>query len=109
MAERGQAIVEVALVMPVLMFMALAFVEYGFLSTTKAHQDRETAVIAQYAAHHPGESWNSIANQQLPGCDVAVIVSQDIYTAIATCQYQPRVTSNIWAGLPMTSEEHATP
>jgi hypothetical protein len=108
-ADRGQAIVEFALIFPVLAFVMLGFIEYGFASTAKAHQDRETALIAEWAANHPGESWNSIANQELPGCAVDVTLDKDIYTATVTCQYQPRVTSNIWAGLPMTSVEHATP
>ena len=105
----AQALVEFAIVLPIALFMVLALVEYGFLRAQKDHQDRETAVVAEWAAAHPGESWNSIATAELPGCDVAVTLDRDIYTAQATCHYQPRITSNIWAGLALRSEEHATP
>lgn len=108
--QAGQAIVETALVLPLLLFIALGFTEAGILVATKADQDRSTAVVATWAADHPGADWQAVADQELPGCDVDVATSADppdLVTAAATCEYLPRVTRGLWDGLPISSEETA--
>lgn len=104
----GQAVVELALAMPIILFIALGFAELGFLIATKAHQDRSTYAVAGWASQHPGDSWESIASKELPGCDVEVDRSdRDLTRAIATCAYTPRVFPGLFDGLPITSEEVA--
>ena len=93
--------------MPILLFTLLGAIEAGFLLIDKAHQDRSTAVVAQWAASHPGESWNSVANRELSGCDVSVSEPKpDLVEATSRCQYRPNVFSG-WSGLPMSSREVA--
>jgi len=107
----GQAIVEMALLLPVLIFGALGFLEAGFLVAAKADQDRQNAVIAEWAAGHPGESWQPVAAVLLPGCTVAEVDHPDdppdLLTIGARCVYQPVVTAGLWAGLPISSEASA--
>jgi hypothetical protein len=105
----GQAIVEFALVFPIMCFAALGFVEAGFLIVEKAQQDRSTAVVAEWAAENPGnEGWNAVANTELPGCAVTVTTTpKDIVIAAATCQYEPKVTVGLWPGLVIGSTESA--
>lgn len=103
----GQALIEFALVMPIFLFAALGFIEAGFLVGTFAHQGRETDDVAEWAAGHPGESWNSMANALLPGCEVSVSTASDLTTATAVCHYQPRVFPTLFQGLRMTTEESA--
>jgi hypothetical protein len=107
---RGQALVEFALILPVMMLIILGAIEAGFLVNQKGSQDRATAVVADWAADHPGdESWHAVAADQLPGCDVTVdeIGRPGIVTAAATCQYQPVATHGLWDGLPISSSESA--
>lgn len=105
--SRGQAIVEMAIMLPVAMFIALGFTEVGFLVISKAQQDRTTAVVAEYAAQHDNDSWHALAAHELPGCDVSLSeTTKDVVVVTATCQYQPHVIPG-WGGLPMTSRELA--
>ena len=110
MKALGQALVEFALITPILLFTILGGVEAGFLLITKADQDRATAVIAQWAAMHPGESWNSVANKELPECTVEVKESSpDLLEATSRCLYSPKVLVGfpIFSGLPISSHETA--
>lgn len=108
MHPRGQVIVELAVTLPFILFLILSATEIGFLLIAKAHQDRATAVVAEWAAEHPGESWNSVAADELRGCDVAVMETEPhrIVEVTATCWYQPAVL-RIFSGLPMSSRESA--
>jgi hypothetical protein len=107
--RRGQALVEMALVLPLLLFLFLGAVEAAFLLTAKAYQDRATSVVAVWAAEHPRDSsWNSIAVRELPGCTVTVTTPRpDLIEATAICLYHPVATHGLWNGLPMTSRESA--
>lgn len=110
MRRRGQVIVELALAMPVLLFTILGGIEAGFLLIAKADQDRATQVVADWAVFHPGESWNSVANQELPGCTVTVDESsRDVVEAASRCQYRPKVLVGmpLFDGLPISSHETA--
>ena len=107
---RGQALVDFALILPILLFIILGAMEAGFLLITKAQQDRDTAVIAEWAVAHPGESWNSVANHLLPGCTVTVSTpTPDVVEAASRCQYHPKVLVGfpIFGGLPVSSQESA--
>ena len=107
LSRRGQILVEFAVLVPVLLFIILGAIEAGFLVNAKAAQDRSTAVVAEWAAEHPGESWNSVAARELPGCDVmATNPHQELVEITATCLYSP-VVLVMFEGLPMTSSESA--
>jgi hypothetical protein len=106
--RRGQALVELALALPLVLLILLGGLEAATLLVTKAHQDRATATVAAYAAGRPDdESWHSVAERELPGCDVTVDEPQPgLIEAMATCHYSPRILPG-WGGLPMTSRESA--
>jgi hypothetical protein len=105
----GQALVEFALIAPVMILVLLGAAEMGMLYAARAAQDRSTAVVADWAADRPGEDWRLAADRELPGCDVHVTIDDGlgILTATATCTYHPRITSNLWDGLPISSEASA--
>ena len=97
MKTKGQAIVEFALVFPILLFVILGGVEAGFLLITKADQDRATQVIADWAALHPGESWNSVANHELPDCTVTVSSPfRDVLEAASQCPYHSKILVGLY-------------
>jgi hypothetical protein len=106
-ARRSQAIAEFALLLPVLMLMLLGAVDVGFLFGDKFHQDRQTAVIAEWAADHPGESWNSVSSHELPTCDVTVTrPSRDLVEATAMCQHHSIFLPIL--SVPISSRESST-
>lgn len=111
MRPRGQVLAELAVALPLILFLIIGATEVGFLLIAKAHQDRSTAVVAQWAAGHPGESWNSVASHELPGCDVTVSTPlPDLIEASVTCRYRPVILDRLVPGLlnvPMTSQESA--
>lgn len=93
--------------MPIILFVVLGAIEAGFLLIHKAEQDRATAVVAEWAAEHPNESWNSVAERELRGCDVAVTEPRpDLIEATSRCQYRPSVLV-MFSGLPVSSQEAA--
>lgn len=102
----GQSIVEFALIFPLMCFAALGFFEAGMLLAQKAQQDRDTAVVADYAASHPGDAWQAIAARLLPSCTLDVSEASDLVTATSTCQYRGRVTSGL-LDVPISSSESA--
>ena len=110
MTARGQAIVEFALVFPILAFAGLGLAEAGFLLASQEDQDRATSTVAVWAASHPDADWHAVAASELPDCDVDVVASSDppdLFTVTARCTYHPRVTANLWTGLPITTEQSA--
>ena len=93
-SSRGQAIVEMALILPVFLLLTLGGLEVGRLEMSQGEQDRATALVAQWAAERPAEDWHPLALASLPDCDVSVdttdpkgiitVTSHCIYHAIAT-------------------------
>lgn len=104
----GQAIVEFALIFPVLAFGALGCIEAGFLMLAKFDQDRDTQTLADWSAERPGDSsWNAIANDLLAGCDVTVAEGHPgVVEASSRCVYEMRIVP-IFDGIPVSSQESA--
>lgn len=108
MAKRGQALVEFVVILPLVLFIILGATEVGFLLIAKAHQDRATAVVAEWAAEHPSDSWNAVANKELPGCDVEVSSPlPELVQATSQCRYQPKVGLPMFDQLLISSRETA--
>ncbi|MBA3583026.1 MAG: pilus assembly protein [Gemmatimonadetes bacterium] len=108
----GQALVEFALLAPVLLFTILGGIEVAFLLTDRDAQARDTGVVADYAAANPDDaSWHALAALRLPGCAVEVDRNPPgppgYVVASATCQYQPVATHGLWDGLPISTEAAA--
>ena len=104
----GQAIVEFALIAPIMILVLLGAAEMGMLYAARAAQDRATGVVADWAADRPGEDWHPAADRELPGCAVDVTTDElGIVHAGSTCTYGPKITSNLWDGLPISSEASA--
>lgn len=107
--RRGQAIVEFAAILVVFIPVFLLAMEVGWVVfISKPHQDRATEVIAEWAAGHPGESWNSVAANELPGCDVTVSEPfPDLIEARSTCQDEGHVIPGR-PSFPISSRETST-
>lgn len=108
--KRGQAIVEMALMLPVFLFAALAFCESGILIATWSEQQRQTGVLADWVVEHPNQDWSGVQNKLgLQNCTITVDAKNplDIVHAGVSCHYTPRITSNIWNGLAISTEADA--
>ena len=100
----GQALVEFALVMPLVFVIILGAMEAGALLIAKADQDRNVAELAAWSALYPDEPSGPVLGALgLSGCVVAVTTTDTLLTADASCTYSPIITSNLWEGLPIAS------
>ena len=95
---RGQAIVEFALVAPVLLLMLLGFIEVGRLFYIMATYHDATVVLADAVASngiaYPSSEFDALAasEEARVGCDVrALTVTDDGFRVVATlrCAYHP--------------------
>jgi TadE-like protein len=109
-SARGQALVEFALIFPVLIFAFLGMGEAGFLFAAQHGYQSEADVVAQWAAiNGPGNaSWDRIWSDEAArtGCDGRPVVTYPDGNASPgsrilvklDCHYSPRITSNVWPG-----------
>lgn len=102
--RRGQALVEFALVLPVLMFLLLAFGEVAFLVAAQHGWQREADALADWSASHPDEPWPS---GLLAGCDDVWVTTGELVTVDATCDYSTRL--GLLRGIPVSVEAVAAP
>ncbi len=103
----GQGLVEFALVLPLIMFMMLGAAEMGMLYAAFADQDRRTATMAEWSAEHPDSTeaeWSDLVVSIGPCGSAERSVDGDIVTVQMTCTYNPRITGNVWSGLPVSTE-----
>jgi hypothetical protein len=105
--RRGQALIELALALPLILLIVLGTVEISFALIAVAKQDRATSTLAQYAALHDDDSWHAVAERELRGCDVTISqVLPDLVKVEVSCPYQPKVFPG-WTGLRISSSEIA--
>jgi uncharacterized membrane protein len=91
-AERGQALVETAISLPILLGLFLGGVETAFLMTEKWSVEQRAAVLAAWVAAHPGEDPATAAAVLAPGCSVAIEpVDPDLVRASIECRYRSRI------------------
>lgn len=106
----GQAIVEMALILPLLLFLLLGTLEAGMLVAQKARQDGATLEAARWAAAHPDEPATGGADAVgLGDCYVESDEDPDLglITIHARCHYHPIALRGMWEGLPISSEASA--
>lgn len=109
--QRGQLVVEAAILIPVLLGLVLATVESGLLVAAYADQGRRTAVLADWAASHDARtfaaSWDGVVAVELPDCTVTIDESGvDLITVSAVCQYAGRVVPSLV--VPMSTDATAS-
>src|SRR5512146_911515 len=105
--KRGQALVEMALLMVFLGGVGWGVLESARLFLTVAHDNRATDTLAHWAAAHPGEDWSAVAERELPGCDVTVSEPMPgVIEAGSRCVYHPLLFRG-WDLLPISSRESA--
>ena len=108
--SRGQAIVEMALILPIFLLLTLGGLEVGRLEMSQGQQDRATALVAQWAAQRPTEDWHPLASHSLPDCAVTVDASdpQGLVTATSHCIYHAIATpGGPLDGITISSTEQA--
>lgn len=114
---RAQALVEFALVLPVFLLLGLGFGEAAFLFATQHGYQEGADVLAGFAAYHARDvafdaEWPVFSLDELDriGCDGSASISfpdgnrepgSRIVVGV-TCKYRPRITANLWAGLPIS-------
>ena len=115
--KRAQALVEFALVLPLFLLIALGFGEAAFLFATQHGYQDGADVLAGWAAYHvavPGWQigWDAVSadEERRIGCDGQARLSFPDGTQLPgsrlvvdlTCHYSPRITPNLWSGLPVS-------
>lgn len=117
--RRGQALVEFALVVPIILFTFLGMAEVGFLFADQHGWQRGADVLADAAAirvaTEPGDSWRAgwqaLADDERAraGCNPPDVSfpdgGQDPGQRVQvswTCDYRPRITAGLWPGLRAT-------
>lgn len=119
--SRGQALVELALVTPVLLLLILGAAEVGNLGVQRLAWANSAAALAEWAAYRPdevpGPSWAGVVDQETTRTRcVAADVSDAWFdddlgdhhpgsrvVVTMTCRYNP-LALQMWDGVPVTVE-----
>ena len=93
---RGQALVEFAIVAPILFLVLLACLGFGLFFVAQEAQASRTATVASYAAANPTEDAVAWA-ASLTSCPVTVTLAANVVTATVDC---PNPFGGIAPGVP---------
>lgn len=114
--EKGQAIVELALALPILLALILGGVEVGNLGVQRLAWASSVGALAEWAGFHPSEvpgpSWDALVADETDRtrCGSPTVSVEwpdgrdpgDRILVTETCAYQPIATSGLWSGMPVT-------
>lgn len=112
-ASRGVVIVEFAIVTALMLPVALMAGEAAFLLAYHYSQLNATVTLATVAAQDgPGAAFDAALASEAAriGCAppaASVDDSGPVVVVALTCPYSPRITSNVWSGLPVTTSASA--
>ena len=106
-AEHGQAMVEFALVAPVLLFALLGLGELGVLTATRYGWQDDLDTHVGWIAQHPGSEPSGVTDWTACGAAPAVTVTADVVTGTVTCRYGSRVFPGLFDGLPVSVDASA--
>lgn len=122
---KGQATVEFALLLPLLLFMGLGFLEGGILLNSQRSMQNSVDVLAKIAAEKietiGSEDWEAVILEEITRSSDRCAESPNIavsYPDVTTesgdrvkvswsCPYAPLVTNGLWPGLRITVESEA--
>lgn len=94
---RGQALVEFALVFPLMCAALLAFAEVGFLLAYQAGQQNATTTLATWRTQHPTDDIGPVLASEVAriGCDSPTLseTATPVVVVRLTCSYTGRVVS----------------
>lgn len=114
-AQGGQALVEFALVTPILLSMLLGFGEAAALVAQRDAWARLADDVAGYVAHHPADDaqalWDRVREPERCAQGTLVLdwpdgdewASGAILRAVVTCPYSPRIAPGLFDGLPVSA------
>jgi hypothetical protein len=110
--QRGQALVEMALVTPILLAILLGLGEAASLYAARTTYQNAAETLASWLAGHEGvegEEWEAVAASETArvGCDASPSIAwpdgapgpSTRLVVSLSCPYVPRITSNVWHGL----------
>ena len=96
-SEKGQAMVEMALVLPILILIIGGIVDFGWLFYNKLALNNAAREGARYAAihYHLSTDWNAQAVQLMQNVYVGTNFSQAIVYDAASAQIQAQISANV--------------
>lgn len=96
-SEKGQAMVEMALVLPILILIIGGIVDFGWLFYNKLALNNAAREGARYAAihYHLSTDWNAQAVQLMQNVYVGTNFSQAIVYDPASAQIQAQISANV--------------
>lgn len=96
-SEKGQAMVEMALILPVLILIIGGIVDFGWLFYNKLALNNAAREGARYAAihYHLSTDWNAQAVQLMQNVYVGTNFSQAIVYDAASSQIQAQISANV--------------
>lgn len=96
-SEKGQAMVEMALILPILILIIGGIVDFGWLFYNKLALNNAAREGARYAAihYHLSTDWNAQAVQLMQNVYVGTNFSQAIVYDAASAQIQAQISANV--------------